>query len=85
MKGRVPELDEMLLQEEAAGWLRLTPRQLGKDSSGRKPKIPAFAISRKSKRFHPRTVIAKLARDAGVPMDIIAASFGLTEIKKEGA
>lgn len=65
----------MLRTDEAAKWLSMRPRDLLARSKGRNPKIPGFWINRKVVRFHPRTIIAKLAADAGVAPEVIAASF----------
>ena len=73
------ELDAMLTLEEAAPWLRLKPRELSAKSRGCKPAIPAFRLNQRVIRFHPRTIIAKLAHDAGVPLAVISASFSLLQ------
>jgi hypothetical protein len=44
-------------------------------SKGRRPAIPVFRLG-KIFKYHPRTIIAKLAQDAGVNPELIAASFG---------
>ena len=72
-----PNLDAMLSLTEAAEWLGLHRRSLLKKVKGRKPIIPAFRLSRQEYRFHPRTIIAKLAADAGVDPEVIAASLGI--------
>ena len=72
-----PGLDDMLLLPEAAQWLRLNPRDLAAKTKGRNPTVPAFRLNQRVLRFHPRTIIAKMASDAGVPMETIAASFGM--------
>jgi hypothetical protein len=67
------QLDDMLDPDSAAKWLKLSKRDfLEKARIG---KIPTFSIGAKTLRFHPRTIIAKLASDAGVSFQIIAASF----------
>lgn len=76
-----PELDSMLTREQAAQWLNISEEDLAGKSRGEKPKIPAFKPSKKMVRYHPRTIISVLARRAGVPTDLIAASFGITEQK----
>lgn len=75
-------LDDMLTQEEAAAWLKMPLRALALKSRGRKPMIPAFRVGDRSPRYHPRTILAKLAKDAGVPMDLLAASHGITASKQ---
>ena len=72
-------LDEMLDTAAAAKWLKIKPRRLLADSKGPRAKIPAFWINRRLVRFHPRTIIAKFANDAGIPPEVIAAMFGLRE------
>lgn len=74
-------LDDMLDADSAAKWLRLSKRELFAKSRGRGAPITAFRMSRKSVRFNPRTIIAKMARDAGVPESLIAASLNLKEAK----
>jgi hypothetical protein len=54
-------------------------KELRSKTQGRRPQIPAFRLNRQMVRFHPRTIISKLADDAGVKFEVIAASFG--EIK----
>ncbi len=70
----------MLPTVEAAKWLNLKPRRLLADSKGKKAKIPGFWINERVVRYHPRTIIAKLAFDAGVPKEAIAASLCLYTI-----
>lgn len=72
----VPNLDDLLTIEQAAQWLKLTPERLMAKTKGRTPQVPAFKINQRVIRFHPRTILAKLARDAGVSTETIAASFG---------
>ena len=70
-------LDKFLNSREAAEWLGITqPVLVNKKIKGRNPEIPAFCIGNKSYRYHPRTIITKLAKDAGVPFDVIVASLG---------
>lgn len=70
-------LDEMLTLEQAAQWLGMNPRVLAQKSRGRKPIIPAFRLGHRLVRFHRRTVIAKLAADAGVSPEVIQKGMGL--------
>ncbi len=65
-----PDLDAMLNKEQCAEWFGINTRQLAAMN------LPAFRPSHKVVRYHPRTIIAVLARRAGVPMDTIQASFG---------
>lgn len=67
----------MLEPDAAAKWLRLTKRDLLEKA--RLEIIPKFSIGVKTLRFHPRTIIAKLASDAGVTPQIIAASFSIAK------
>ena len=76
MQGQV-HLDRLLTLDECSDWFRLNKRDLSEKSKGKRPPIPGFWINRKVVRFHPRTIIAKLASDAGVPPEVIAASFNL--------
>jgi len=78
-----PQLDEMLTREQCAEWLGVTARYLAEDAMSGAPKIPAFKPSHKVVRYHPRTVLAKMAFDAGVPLQIIAASHGIIETAKK--
>ena len=78
-----PALDALLIREDAAAWMGLTPRGLTKLSQGPRPAIPAFRINSAVVRFHPRTILAKMARDAGVPMETVAASYGITQTQQE--
>ena len=74
-------LDDMLTPEQCAAWLHLKPRELDEDA--RTGRIPCFKISHKKRRFHPRTIIATLSRRAGVPMELLAVSFGMSEPKTD--
>lgn len=73
----VPQLDEMLTAEEAAPWLKTTVRNLHEKSKGHRAQIPAFRSGLKGPRYHPRTIITKMALDAGLSLEAVAASFGL--------
>ena len=46
------------------------------------PLIPAMRISRECVRFHPRTIIARMAAANGVPNEVLMASLGMTEERK---
>ena len=74
-----PELDDLLTTVAAAEWLQMSERELLARSRGQRAAIPAFAIGHRTKRYHPRTILAKLAREAGVPLETISASFGLKD------
>lgn len=71
-------LDSLLDISGAALWLGKSERWLADDAAKDKPTIPVFKVG-SSKRWHPRTIIAVLARRAGIPGDVMAASFGLQE------
>jgi hypothetical protein len=71
----------MMETSEAAKWLKINPHQLLNDSKGKDAKIPGFWLSERIIRFHPRTIIAKLAHDAGLPPEVIAAMFGLKQTR----
>ena len=72
-----PELDEMLSLEEAAEWLGMSKAKLMDKCRGCRPKIPGFRINQRVVRFHPRSIIAKMAQDAGMSPELIASSFGI--------
>jgi hypothetical protein len=62
--------------EEAAKWLGMSKGKLLVAAGGSRPKIVGFWINERVVKFHPRTVLAKMAADAHVPLEAIAASFG---------
>ena len=68
-------LDDLLELPEAAKWLKLSPREVLAKSKGRNPKIAAYWINRRVVRFHPRAVLAKMAKDNGSSADLISAMF----------
>lgn len=70
-----PPLDAMLTPKEAAEWLGISAQTVMRKSKGRNPKLPAFRIGRTTPRFHVRTIIAKLASDAGVSRDVVNNSM----------
>lgn len=75
-------LDRVLLLSEAAAWLRMSERELAvKSRGGKKARIPGFWINQRVVRFHPRTVLAKMAADQGVPFEVIAAAFAVPQNK----
>ncbi|HXT10982.1 MAG TPA: hypothetical protein VN873_05410 [Candidatus Angelobacter sp.] len=75
----VPRLDEMLTREQCAAWLQQSERWLWENED----KVVPFKPSHKVILYHPRTVLARMAFDAGVPLQIIAASYGVTETTKK--
>jgi hypothetical protein len=70
-----PNLDALLTLQECADWLRMHPRDLSARSRGRNPRIPAIRFNRQVIRYHPRTILAKLAAESGVRTELIAASL----------
>ena len=86
MPGNLPPgatLDSFLTLSEAAEWLGQHPRVLVAKTKGRRPITPAFWENRRVVRFHPRTILAKLASDAGVSLEVVSAS--LAESLPKGA
>jgi hypothetical protein len=79
----VPHLDDMLTRDQAAQWLQVQPRYLAEDAMQLKPKIPVFRPSRKVVRYHPRTILAALARQSGVPVEVVAASYGIDSVRMQ--
>ena len=71
------ELDTLLTLEEAAALWRLSPEELSAKSKGRNAKIPGIWINARVVRFHPRMMFAKVARDNGVPMDVITGALNV--------
>ena len=74
---RPVELDTLLTLEEAAALWRLRPEELSAKSKGRSAKIPGIWLNARVVRFHPRMMFAKVARDNGVPMDVIMAALNV--------
>ena len=74
---RSVELDTLLTLEEAAALWRLRPEELSAKSKGRNAKIPGIWINSRLVRFHPRMMFAKVARDNGVPMDVIMGALNV--------
>ena len=75
-------LDDMLEPQAAAAWLKMSRSDLMKKI--RAGIIPAFRLGHKTLRVHPRTIIAKLAMDAGVNREAIEASFSERSIAQKG-
>ena len=73
---RFPPLSLLTLEEAAALW-RLRPEELSAKSKGRNAKIPGIWINARVVRFHPRMMFAKVARDNGVPMDVIMGALNV--------
>jgi hypothetical protein len=69
----------MLTREEAAAWLQVSPRWLALDGARARPMVPVFKLGFRTPRYHPRTIIAALAKRPGLPNELIAASFGIAE------
>ena len=74
---RPVELDTLLTLEEAAALWRLRPEELSARSKGRNAKIPGIWLNARVVRFHPRMMFAKVARDNGVPMDVIMGALNV--------
>jgi hypothetical protein len=74
---RPVELDTLLTLEEAAALWRLRPAELSAKSKGRNAKIPGIWLNARVVRFHPRMMFAKVARDNGVPMDVIIGALNV--------
>lgn len=74
-----PELDQLLTPDDAAKWLGISRRELAEKSSGRKPLIPVVSIGHKTKRYHPRTILAAFAERSGVRPETITAAFQSTK------
>jgi hypothetical protein len=70
------DLDKLMDLDEFSQFIGLNKTKITPHTKGRNPKIPAIWINERVVRFHPRTVLAKFAADAGVRMEIIAASYG---------
>lgn len=68
-------LDRMLTVDEAAEWLRMSVPGLRLKCRGRKPAIPVFRLNARVWLFHPRTILAKLAADAGVEPEVLFATM----------
>jgi hypothetical protein len=64
----------LTLGEGAALW-RLRPEEISSKSKGRNAKIPGIWINARLVRFHPRMMSAKVARDNGVPVEVIMAAL----------
>lgn len=69
------ELDALLTPSQCAKWFQQSERWLGENAD----KIIAFKPTRKVKVYHPRSVLSKMAFDAGIPVQLIAASFGIQQ------
>jgi hypothetical protein len=61
----------------------LNRRDLSARSKGARALIPGFWINRKVVRFHPRTILAKLAQESGVRPEILAAAFNIQPTKAQ--
>ena len=74
-----PQLDEMLTRQQCASWLGVEEEWLKRNTD----KIVPFKPGHKTALYHPRTILAKMAFDAGIPLQIIAASHGIVETQKK--
>jgi hypothetical protein len=70
-------LDTLLTLQEAAALWRMRPKELSARSKGRSAKIPGIWINARVVRFHPRMMFAKVARDNGVPIDVIMGALNV--------
>lgn len=73
-----PFLDQMMETDEAANWLKMNSNKLLDQSKGRGALIPGFWFGDRMVRYNPRTIIAKLAHDAGLPYHVVASMFHST-------
>lgn len=55
------DLDRFLTLEECAEWLKMSPVTLAAKSKGADATIPGVWINARVVRFHPRTVLERLA------------------------
>ncbi len=78
---RSVELDTLLTLEEAAVLWRLRPEELSAKSKGRNAKIPGIWLNARLVRFHPRMMFAKVARDNGVPVEVIMAALNVRPLE----
>jgi hypothetical protein len=74
---RPVDLDTLLTLDEAAALWRLSAKELSAKSKGRSAKIPGIWINARVVRFHPRMMFTKVARDNGVPMDVIMGALNV--------
>jgi hypothetical protein len=74
-------LDEMMEPARAAQWLNLSVQALLARSRGRGAIIPSVQCGVRLTRYHPRTIIAKMANDAGVPVEVIMASMNVKPVR----
>jgi len=70
-------IDELLTPGECVAWMKQTgmkdPERWLRENEGT---IIPFRPSHKVKLYHPRTILAKMAFDSGVPLQLISASYG---------
>lgn len=66
-------LDDFLKPDTAAKWLGISEQDLSRKY--RQGKIPGIKLGHRTVRYHPRTVITKLAMDSGVSPKVIATMF----------
>jgi hypothetical protein len=70
----VPFLDQQLTPEQTAAWKGITVSMLMEKH--RAGIIQGFKVGNKTLRWHPRSVLASEMQRAGMPLELIAASFG---------
>lgn len=68
-----PRLDDLLTMEQMAAWWQLDVHAIAPKCKGPRARIPAFWLNQRVVRFHPRTIIAKLASERGLSDGLIAA------------
>jgi len=69
------DLDYLLTPAECAEWLRIDRATLSRHSQGRQPRVPAIRAGGQTVRYHPRTILAKFASEAGMSPEAVAASL----------
>lgn len=68
-------LDRIVDATEMAMILKMRKRELLEHCKGRNPKIPAIRFNEKVLRFHVRSVLAKMAVDSGLSVELVGAMF----------
>ena len=71
-------LDAMLTLDEFAAWMRMNPRTVR--DKVRAGEISVFALNRRLWRFHPRTVLAYLARRSGLQIELPPSEVRVEEV-----
>lgn len=76
-------LDDLLDSRQAGAWLGLSERELLAKSKGHDPKILAYRLNQRLVRWHPRAVLTKMASEAGLSPQLIAAMFAAPLLSDE--